>query len=165
MSTANERPSCPKISDRVELSDGERISVELASRRTGMSFQQTRMTADSTLMSIMRTSLALIGFGFTIFQAFSHLRDAGVIAETSRAPQNFGRALVVLGIVMLALGIAYHVRFMVELRQERQRMVQEGLVHGDSAYPVSLTLLTAGLLLLIGLAAIISMVFNARPFG
>lgn len=165
MSTGNDRPTCPKISDRIDLSDGERISVELASRRTGMSFQQTRMTADSTLMSIMRTSLALIGFGFTIFQAFSHLRDSGVIAETSTAPQNFGRALVVLGILMLALGIGYHVRFMVELRRERTAMVTEGLIHGDDTYPVSLTLLTAGLLLLLGIAAIVSMVFNARPFG
>ena len=74
----------------------------------------------------MRTSLALIGFGLTIFQAFSHLRDAGVIAETSRAPQNFGRVLVVLGILMLALGIGYHVGFMLGLRRERNAMMREG---------------------------------------
>ena len=40
----------------------DRISVELASRRTGMSFQRTRMSADRTLMSVIRTSLSLIGF-------------------------------------------------------------------------------------------------------
>ena len=47
------------------------------SRRTGMSFQRTRMSADRTLMSVIRTSLSLICFGFTIFQVFEKLRDAG----------------------------------------------------------------------------------------
>jgi putative membrane protein len=56
-------------------SPSDLISVELASRRTGMSFQRTRMSADRTLMSVIRTSLSLIGFGFTIFQVFEKLRD------------------------------------------------------------------------------------------
>ena len=55
----------------------DNISVELSSRRTGMSFQRTRMSADRTLMSVIRTSLSLISFGFTIFQVFEKLRDAG----------------------------------------------------------------------------------------
>jgi putative membrane protein len=58
-------------------SDPDRISVELSSRRTGMSFQRTRMSADRTLMSVIRTSLSLISFGFTIFQVFQKLREAG----------------------------------------------------------------------------------------
>src|SRR6187431_239840 len=73
-------------------------SVELWSRRTGMSFQRTRMSADRTLMSVIRTALSLIGFGFTIFQFFSKLRDAGTLAHAA-APRNFGVALVALGIV------------------------------------------------------------------
>jgi len=167
MNTSIEKthPSGPAIVDRIDLSDTDRVSVELSSRRTGMSFQRTRMSADRTLMSIMRTALSLIGFGFTIFQAFSHLRESKVIAETSRAPQNFGIALVALGILMLVLGIVYHVQFMVGLRGERETMISEGLIHGQSRYPVSLTLITAACLLLIGLFAIVSMVFNAQPLG
>jgi putative membrane protein len=38
------------------------------------------------------------------------------------------------------------------------------LIHGQSRYPVSLTLLTALALLLIGLMAISSMVFQVGPF-
>jgi putative membrane protein len=155
----------PSIAGRIDLSDADRISVELSSRRTGMSFQRTRMSADRTLMSIMRTALSLIGFGFTIFQVFSKARDAKMIDEASRAPQNFGTSLVALGVFMLVLGIVYHVQFMLGLRLERQQMIDEGLVHGQSKYPVSLTLITALFLLLIGLLAIVSMVFNARPFG
>jgi putative membrane protein len=155
----------PDVAQRLALGDADQVSVELSSRRTGMSFQRTRMSADRTLMSIMRTALSLIGFGFTIFQAFSHLRESKVIAETSRAPQNFGTSLVALGVLMLALGIVYHVQFMIGLRSERQTMISEGLIHGQSHYPISLTLITALLLLLIGLLAIVSMVFNAQPFG
>ncbi len=44
-------------------------------------------------------------------------------------------------------------------------MVDEGLVHGESEYPISLTLITATLLLLIGLVAIASMVFELSPAG
>lgn len=163
--TEKSRPPGPNVVEHADFGDADRVSIELSSRRTGMSFQRTRMSADRTLMSIMRTALSLIGFGFTIFQAFSHLRESKVIAEASRAPQNFGTSLVALGILMLVLGIAYHVQFMRGLRDERQAMISEGLIHGQSGYPVSLTLITALCLLLIGLLAIVSMVFNAQPFG
>jgi putative membrane protein len=43
-------------------------------------------------------------------------------------------------------------------------MTAEGLVHGESKFPPSLTLITAVILLLIGVAAILSMVFKIGPF-
>ena len=140
------------------------ISVELSSRRTGMSFQRTRMSADRTLMSVIRTSLSLIGFGFTIFQFFQKLKDAGTLAHTA-APRNFGVTLVALGILMLVGGIIYHLQFMLHLRHQREAMVADGLVHGESSFPLSLTLITAIVLLLIGVAAIVSMIFDVGPFG
>jgi putative membrane protein len=145
-------------------SPSDDISVELSSRRTGMSFQRTRMSADRTLMSVIRTSLSLIGFGFTIFQFFEKLREAGTVTHAGSA-RNFGVALVLLGILMLIGGIIYHVQFMVHLREQRTAMMGDGLVHGESRFPVSLTLVTACILLLIGIFAIISMVFHAGPFG
>src|SRR6516165_3626395 len=138
-------------------------STELAARRTGMSFQRTRMSADQTLMSVIRTSLSLIGFGFTIAQVFQKLRDQDIITKAA-APRNFGLTLVGLGIVMLILGIVYHVQFMLGLRQLRESMREEGLIHGESTFPVSLTLITAIILLLIGVAAIMSMAFHVGPF-
>ena len=140
----------------------DNVSVELASRRTGMSFQRTRMSADRTLMSVIRTSLSLIGFGFTIFQMFQKLHDAGVL-HSSGAPRRFGEALVFLGIGMLIVGIGYHVAFMRELREERKRMKADGLIHGESAYPPSLTLIVAFILLVIGIAAIVNMIFGVGP--
>jgi inner membrane protein YidH len=139
-------------------------NTELSARRTGMSFQRTRMSADRTLMSVIRTSLSLIGFGFTIAQVFEKLRDQDVIKRAA-APRNFGLALVALGIVMLVLGIGYHVQFMLGLRRLRESMRAEGLVHGETVFPLSLTLVTALVLLLIGVAAIVSMAFRVGPFG
>ncbi len=138
------------------------VNTKLAARRTGMAFQRTRLAEDRTLMAVIRTSLSLIGF--TIFQCFQSLREKEVIAKAA-APRHFGVALVGLGVLMLILGIAYHVRFMLDLRRLRQSMSEEGLIHGEMVFPVSLTLVTAVLLLAIGLTAIVSMEFQIGPFG
>jgi putative membrane protein len=145
-------------------SDSDQISVELSSRRTGMSFQRTRMSADRTLMSVIRTALSLISFGFTIFQVFEKAKDHNLITHAA-APRNFGVALVLLGILMLIGGIIYHVQFMVGLREERKAMAADGLIHAQSKFPPSLTLMTAMLLLLLGIVAIVSMLFQVGPFG
>jgi putative membrane protein len=139
------------------------VNTELARRRTGMSFQRTRMSADRTLMSVIRTSLSLIGFGFTIAQVFQKLRDQDVITKAA-APRNFGLALIGLGILMLIIGIVYHIQFMLGLRKLRESMREEGLVHGETIFPVSFTLLTALVLLLIGVAAVASVMFQVGPF-
>ena len=82
-------------------SDPKRISVELSSRRTGMSFQRTRMSAGRTLMSVIHTSLALIGFGFMIFQFFQKPEEANVLRSGSGAARHFGIALVSLGVAAI----------------------------------------------------------------
>ena len=143
---------------------GKDPAVELSSRRTGMSFQRTRMSADRTLMSVIRTSLSLISFGFTIYQLFQKLFEQGVV-QRAQAARNFGIALVALGIAMLTIGIVYHLQFMVGLRTERKALKASGLVHAESRFPPSFTLVTAVLLLAIGVTAILSMVFHVGPFG
>jgi len=115
-----------------------------------MSFQRTRMSLDRTLLSVIRTSLALIGVGFAIDQLL-------------RRP--LGAALVALGILLLALGIVYHVRFMWGLRDTRNEMTADGLIRGQAAFPPSVVLITAVLLLLLGLGAIVGILFHAGPFG
>ena len=147
----------PKSSEPVD------VATELSMRRTGMSFQRTRLSADRTLMSVIRTSLSLIGFGFTIYQVFEKLKDAGALKHAA-APRNFGVTLVLLGILMLIVGIVYHLRFMVGLRHERKAMTDQGLIHGESAFPTSMTLIIAVILLIVGFTAIASMVFGTGPF-
>jgi putative membrane protein len=140
------------------------ITTELAMRRTGMAFQRTRMAADRTLMAVIRTALSLISFGFTIFTFFSKLKEAGVLKGAAPA-RNFGESLVLLGVGMLIFGIIYHVMFMLGLRRVRDNMRAESLVHGESGFPTSLVLIVAMILLLIGVAAALSMVAHVGPFG
>ena len=55
--------------------------------------------------------------------------------------------------------------FMAGLRKERDALHAEGLIHAQSHFPASLTLIIAITLLLIGLFAIFNMVFGGGPFG
>jgi putative membrane protein len=132
-------------------------------RRTGMAFQRTRMAADRTLMAVIRTALSLISFGFTIFTFFDKLKDAGLL-KGATPPGNFGVSLVLLGIGMLVVGIIYHVMFMSGLRRERVAMKAQGLVYAESGFPVSLVLIVAMILLLIGVAAAFSMIAHVGPY-
>ena len=139
------------------------VNTELAMRRTGMAFQRTRMAADGTLMGVIRTSLSLISFGFTIYQVFNKLKESGVLKGVA-ASRNFGTSLVLLGIGMLVLGIVYHLLFMLNVRRLRTAMKADALVHAESGFPPSLVLIVALILLLIGLAAAFSMIGHVGPF-
>ena len=108
-------------------------------------------------------SLSLIGFGFTIFQFFQKMHETGTLIRPESA-RNFGMTLVALGVLMLICGIIYHLQFMFGLRDERKAMIAAELIHGESTFPPSLTLVTAVVLLLIGIAAILSMIFQIGPF-
>jgi putative membrane protein len=140
------------------------VNTGLAARRTGMSFQRTRMAADRTLMAVMRTSLSLISFGFAIVQFFQKLRSQNAIWGSGASPRRFGETLVALGIAMLIFGIIYHVQYMREFRQLRSSMRNDGLIHGETTFPVSLTLITAIALLAVGVGAIVNIVFEVGPF-
>jgi putative membrane protein len=129
-----------------------------------MSFQRTRMSADRTLMSVMRTSLSLISFGFTIFQFFKQMEETKVLTSSRASARNFGLTLLTLGAGMLVFGIIYHLLFMRELRRRRNQLVADGLIHGESGFPASLSVIIAVLLLLVGLLAVMSIAFKFGPF-
>ncbi|MGA8891891.1 MAG: DUF202 domain-containing protein [Anaeromyxobacteraceae bacterium] len=140
---------------------------KMASLRTSLSVQRTRMSAERTLMATMRTSLSLIGFGFTIFSFFQGIATSqngtGVIPP--RAPARFGLALVFIGVLVLLLGTVYHYQYMVQLRRQRAEFIGRGYLPGTSSFPLSMSLVTAFLLLLVGLAAILSIMLRVGPFS
>ncbi len=140
---------------------------KMASLRTSLAVQRTRMAAERTLMATLRSSLSLIGFGFTIFSFFqgvaSNLAGSSVIPP--RAPARFGLALVFIGVLVLLLGTLYHYRYMVQLRRQRAEFIESGYLPGTSAFPFSLSLVAAFLLLLVGLAAILSIMLRVGPFS
>src|SRR5215471_17324724 len=72
---------------------------------------RTRLSVERTLMSWVRTATALIGFGFTIVQFFERMQDMQGVTPALRpqAPRYLGLALILAGIVSLALSVwQYH---------------------------------------------------------
>ena len=133
----------------------EDLSTDLSSRRTSMSFQRTRLAAGRTLMAVIRTSISLMSFGFTIHQLAESLKERGLLASDG-TERSFGGALIVIAIAVLAMGIIYHLRFMLQMRRERKAMVAAGLLHADDQFPPSMTVITALLLLTLGIVTIIA---------
>lgn len=138
--------------------------TELGMRRTGMAIQRTRMAADRTLMAEVRTSLSMIGFGFTIYQTFRSLAQAEML-NGGNAPRNFGLSLILLGMLILLGGIWRHIQFANELRRRRAELIESGLIHGQSAYPLSVTLIVAMGLLGVGCVAALNIIFGLTLFG
>jgi inner membrane protein YidH len=122
------------------------VSTELAKERT-------REAADRTLMAWIRTCLSLIGFGFGI----AKFRD--ILVEGGRIPRAgdhihstliFGLSFISLGILGLLAAVVQHWRILQHIK------------FGDFQYtgfrPV--VMITAILLLLIGLFAFISILLR-----
>lgn len=66
---------------------------------------RTRLAVDRTLLAWVRTSVSLIGFGFTIVQFFERLHDmAGVIpARRPQAARHLGLSLIATGVLIMVI--------------------------------------------------------------
>jgi putative membrane protein len=68
---------------------------------------RTRLSLERTMMSWLRTAVALIGFGFAIVQYFNHLQEIPGVrpAYLPTAPEYLGLALIACGILALVVSI------------------------------------------------------------
>ena len=122
------------------------------------------MSSDRTLMSVIRTSLSLIGFGFTIFQFFRALKNEnlpGVISASG--PRRLGMALIALGVLLLAIGIANHLKETKSRRQRREMLFEKNLIRHAEPVKVSNILVVAILLMFVGIAAMADVAFHIMP--
>lgn len=117
-----------------------------------IAFDRDRFAADRTIMAWIRTSLSLIGFGFSIFKFFEFLGEVSLLQGThisSIGPKKFGIALVVMGVFFLFLATIEYVFFIRRLcRKVNQKFI------------FSASLLASVILSIIGLAVLISMLFK-----
>jgi len=126
----------------------------LAEERTDVALERTRMAAERTLMAWVRTTLSMISFGFTIFKFFEYLRETGAPARWHPGmPQNLGRFLVVLGTGMLALAVIQHWVFLKRLKERPGKKM-----------PVSLAMIAALLITLMGFLALANLLFRIGGF-
>ena len=71
------------------------------------SWIRTRLSVERTMMSWLRTAVALIGFGFAIVQYLEHLEETpgARAAYLPHAPRYLGLALIACGILALVISI------------------------------------------------------------
>ena len=68
---------------------------------------RTRLALERTIMSWLRTAVALIGFGFAIVQYLKHLQQVSGArpVEFPTAPEYLGLALISCGVLALVISI------------------------------------------------------------
>jgi putative membrane protein len=137
--------------------------VELAAIRTGLALERTRMSSDRTLMAVMRTALSLIAFGLVIFEFLHYARELFGQPELLPVPtvRKVAIALVGVGLGVLGLGIVSHAMFLRRLRRQRDQLSNRGLVPLALDLPGSIATSLAILLFIIGMVAIIRMIYRS----
>ncbi len=102
----------------------DRFAVE-SNAQTHFAWLRTRLSAERTLMSYNRTAIALIGFGFTIYQFLAKLNLSKTVARPTQvnAPQWLGLLLIASGLLFLAMGLADYRAFINYLNLDHFRPV------------------------------------------
>jgi putative membrane protein len=141
--------------------------VELAAVRTGLALERTRLGADRTLMAVMRTALGLIGLGFAIFEYFHFAGASPAVTQAFplSAARNIGFTLVGLGLGVLGAGIVSHGVFLIRLRRQRAALAARGLVPPALDLPGSVATGLAVMLFVLGVIAIVRMIYRSGLLG
>ena len=131
----------------VELDDSTKLSIH----RTELALESNLMSIDKMEMSMLTTSLSLIGFGFTIFKFFQEVGSqavrSGAFGASSR---NFGLFLVMLGIFLLLAGLYNRFRHVRSLERRWQNLREERLIISPPLRTISSNMIVSVLLALGG---------------
>jgi len=117
---------------------------------------RTSLGLQRTLLSSVRTSVSLIGFGFTVAQFFEKLvGDTALDARHTgpEMPRNFGLLLIAAGIASLAIFAWQYHSTTGYLRRDYPEIAAAQTIH-NSSY------LVTGVVLFIGVAAFVSVLFR-----
>lgn len=126
---------------------------ELAERRTNLAIKRTALGADRTLMAWVRTSLSMIGFGFTIYKFLRELAQLENSKLPDNGPRNLGLTLVALGTVSLTVATLQNWSLMQELKR-----------HASLRARFSLVRVVAITITVLGVLVFFSMVAHMGPF-
>lgn len=133
------------------------INTQLARERTDLASKRTRWAADRslwandrTIIAWIRTSLALIGFGFGIGRALEYLEKFGRETDPFQSAKIFGSSFILLGVLGAIAAVIQHFRIEKRFKKSGYHRIE----------PVPLGLLTALMLVLIGIFAFALVLIN-----
>ncbi|MBO9539063.1 DUF202 domain-containing protein [bacterium] len=116
-----------------------------------LALRRTVLAAERTYLAWVRTSLSMMGFGFSIYKFFQYLREAEGLGHL-HAPRNLGLTLIALGTLSLLAAAFQHLQAM--------RGLGAGLAEGRTGVALALALLLA----LVGVLMFVSISFGEGPF-
>ena len=115
---------------------------------TQLAYDRTRLAYENTMMAWVRTATSLITFGFSVYKFFQIEQGGGARIGRLVGPREFAILLIAAGLVSLLLGTVQHVRSMRQLRAHYP------------ALPRSLAAPLGGLISLLGVVALIAVIFR-----
>lgn len=127
---------------------------------------RTRLATERTLLAWLRTSVSLIGFGFTIVQFFERFSEMKGVAEAARphAPRYLGLMLIGAGIVTLLISV-WQYRALVQYMWSSAFKPVAGIglqeVHERRVIGQTPSMVTCIVMLLIGIFAFVSVLTRA----
>lgn len=139
-------------------------TFELASCQASLAFERTLVSLDQSLMGAIRTSLAMITFGFALVLFFHQV--SGEIGVNLRVPaRNFGLSLVAMGIGLVTVGLIEHRRRFTSLQARMDDLHRRNLLIEGCPYRRSSIAVLGLLLLLSGLLVMLGILIRVGPFG
>jgi putative membrane protein len=131
-------------SERIEEKDNTQ-ELKLTDK---LALERTVLSADRTMLAGVRTSMAFIGFGFTIFNLLKYLQEHAPMQHLRpQTPRNFGLFMLVAGIIPLFVMIIQYSRTLKRMGRK------ESVVRNPN-------LQMAGAVLLLGIILLVTLIGN-----
>jgi putative membrane protein len=123
---------------------------QVLDRNTQLALQRSFLSAERTLMAWIRTSISMIGFGFTLAKLFQSLASSNVLV---RGPAGRVWTAEGVGMVMISLGTFALIIAVIDHRRELKQLQEMGL-----RPRLSLTMAVGSVLAILGVMALLSLV-------
>lgn len=125
----------------------------LIQEKTDFAVLNIVLAAERTMMSVLRTSLSFISFGFTIYTFLQYVREGEGLPVRESGPRIMSLALIGIGLFILITGSWQHREFLKQFRGEAAQKL-----------PWSVSLTGAAILGAVGFIALVTLIIRTLRF-